>query len=110
MKKNDQMYLEHISEAINDVEQYVKGISEKDFSKNQMLRDAISYKIQIIGEAANHLSVPLKNKINIPWKEVINMRNIIVHNYADVDIDILWATVKMDLRVLKHEIKNYSKV
>lgn len=62
--------------------------------------------IQIIGEASNALPVDVRVRYpDVPWREIIGMRHILVHNYFDVDLDIVWATIVRDLPQLKQFVQ-----
>ena len=102
MIKNDQVYLEHILEAINKVENFTKGISRFDFDHNVMIQDAIIRNIEIIGEATKKISKTFTNSHGeIPWSAMAGMRDKLIHDYLDVDLDVVWKTVEVDLPRLK---------
>lgn len=61
--------------------------------------------IQIIGEAASRLSPSLREaSLSIPWEDVISMRNVLVHQYFGVDLEMVWDTISADIPMLKSEI------
>ena len=63
-----------------------------------MLSLALVRLIEIMGEAANHVSEPCQVKYyKIPWRQIIGMRNRIIHAYFDIDLDIIWQVVTQDL-------------
>jgi uncharacterized protein with HEPN domain len=75
-------------------------------SKEELIQVWIIYYIQIAGEAANQLSDTMKkNHPEIPWRGIIGMRNVLVHQYFGVDLDEIWDTVSADLPVLKVKIQ-----
>ena len=77
---------------------YLKGKSRKEFLKDTQCQDAVIRRLEIIGEAARRISRTTAAKFpNIPWTKVRAMRNIIVHEYDDVDLAIVWNTVRSDL-------------
>lgn len=103
-KRNPRVYLEDILSAITRIEQYtVKG--KKHFLTNVLVQDAVIRQLSIIGEAANKVPANVKRKeTTIPWKKIVGMRNIIIHDYAETDIPTVWDTVKKDLGVLKKAV------
>lgn len=107
MKKSPNVYLLNILDAIKAVKSFVANSTETEFKESELLIAAASYKMQIIGEAASHLPKTIQEKIDSPWKKMIGMRHVLVHGYDDVEIDILWVTIKNDLKVLEKEIKKY---
>jgi uncharacterized protein with HEPN domain len=80
----DKAYLWDIAEACKDILQFIKEIKFQEFAENKMIRYAVERQIIVIGEAANHLSENFTdNTPDIPWKNIIGMRNIIAHEYGE---------------------------
>ena len=106
MKKNNQIYLQDISKAISKIEEYTKDITFEVFLKDEMRQDAVIRQFEIIGEAANRISKDfIKDHPDFPLKEAIRMRNFLIHNYDDVDLEIVWKTIKESLPQLKNSVK-----
>lgn len=103
--RDDRAWLLDILEALLKIEKYAaKG--EQEFYKEELIQVWIIHYIQIAGEAANQLSDSLKkNHTEIPWKGIIGMRNLLVHQYFGLDLDEIWDTVSTDLPVLKEKIQ-----
>ena len=100
--KNDAIYLKHILDAIEEVENYLGKIGFADFEKNTLVINATIRQLEIIGEAAMRISKEFKAKNSeIPWLEIIGMRNRLIHEYFGVDIKVVWETVTNDLVKLK---------
>ena len=102
-------YLEHISEAIERAAGYLDPIPDLNaFQKTPMVQDAIIRNIEIIGEAVSKLGGVAPEFIvrhpEIPWAQIRAMRNIAIHEYFYVDLEIVWKTVKHDFPVLKQQI------
>ncbi|OGY47393.1 MAG: hypothetical protein A3J65_00985 [Candidatus Buchananbacteria bacterium RIFCSPHIGHO2_02_FULL_45_11b] len=105
-KRNIKLYLDDIKDAIGKIEKYSKNLSFNKFSKNNLVIDAIVRNLEVIGEAAKNISVKFKDEYkDIPWNEIAGMRNIIVHEYFNVDLEILWKTIQQDIPKLKKAIK-----
>ncbi len=103
--KNDQAYLEHILTSIEKIQSFVKGISKADFDQNPIIQDAIIRNIEVIGEASKKVSKQLTQAHpDIPWQDMAGMRDKLIHDYLDVDLDVVWKTVEMDLPLLKELI------
>lgn len=67
----------------------------------------ILHHLQIIGEAARSLTPDLKDKApEIPWSKIIGMRHVLVHQYFEIDTEIVWSVVERDLPILKQHIQN----
>lgn len=86
--------LRHMRDAANAALDFVQGKARSDLDSETMLTFALIRAIEIIGEAATRLPVPLRDAHpEIAWGPIIGMRNRLVHGYYDVDLDILWVTV-----------------
>ncbi len=109
-KRNEALYIKDILTAIKNIESYTKGIPFKKFSYNQMIIDAVIRNLEIIGEAAKNLSIEIKSsRPNIPWEDIIGMRNKIAHEYFGVDTEIIWETVQESLPELKKAMKRIRR-
>src|SRR3989344_6604840 len=105
----DKQRVEDILGAIAKIEKYLAGISRDAFleTHNYMMQDAVVRELEIIGEAVRSLSQEFwKNHPEIAWYEIAGMRNRIAHDYADVDLVIVWDAVKEDLPPLKKTLEN----
>jgi uncharacterized protein with HEPN domain len=106
MKRDDTVYLHHILDPIESIEEYTKGMSENEFLSDSMAHDAVVRQIEIIGEAARNVSDQFQNKYpKLPWAKMIGIRNKIIHEYFNVNFAIVWDTIKDDLPLLKKSIK-----
>lgn len=104
-KPRDQIYIEHILKAIGLIEKFVAGKTEVDFQHDPMLSSAVIRQLEIIGEAAKRLSPELKDKLgSLPWRRITDMRNFLIHDYIDVDLEIVWKAVTEDIKELKQAI------
>lgn len=102
MTRDVRLYIEDISGAIKEVEDFLKGLSFDDFSKNTQVIRAVMMDLIIIGEAAKHLPAKIRKEYpQIPWSRVVGMRNILTHEYPETDIEVIWRTAKKRLPELK---------
>ncbi len=82
-----------------------EGKSQSELQEQKTLKYALMYLVEVIGEAASQVSRPTRLQYpNIPWPSIIGMRNIIIHTYDLIDLDILWDTVQNDLPPLIAEL------
>ena len=110
MKKDVNIFLNHILESIKLIEKFIKGKSKKEFLDSIQLQDSIIRRLEIISEAVKNLPSDFKNKHkNIAWKKVGGLRDILIHHYFGVDLDLTWDVIKRDLPNLKEKIKNIFK-
>ena len=99
--KDERVYLGHISDAINDIEQYT-SVGRDAFVAERMRQDAVIRKLEIIGEAVKQLSDATKDRRReIPWKQIAGMRDRLTHDYFGVDLALVWRVVERDLPALK---------
>ncbi|HUX56306.1 MAG TPA: DUF86 domain-containing protein [Bacteroidales bacterium] len=104
-KSGDKVRLQHILDAILEIENYTLNTDFSDFMKNSMMRFACIKQMEIIGEAGNHISDEVKaNFSTIEWSQIIGMRNVFVHEYFGVDPKLVWEIIKVDLPVLKEKV------
>ena len=110
MKKDIKIFLEHILESINLVEEYVKDKDKSDFLKSIQLQDSVIRRIEIIGEAIKNVPNIFKEKYpQIPWKQITGMRDILIHQYFGVDLNLTWEVIIKEMPKLKKEIININK-
>lgn len=106
----DRSRLEHILQAIERIKRYTLGKTFKEFITNDMMYYAVVKNIEILGEASNMLTEDFRlNHPNTPWKQVNGMRNYIVHEYFQVDNNVVWDVITCDLPILEEQIKDYLK-
>jgi uncharacterized protein with HEPN domain len=107
MEKSNKIYLEDIVQAINLIlDDYVSGINFKKFDNDKKTQDAVIRQIAIIGEAMGKLDKSfVKDHSELPSKEAVSMRNVLVHDYDWVDTEEVWRTVEQDLPELKQSVK-----
>jgi len=103
-------YLAHILQAIERAIRYIAALeSTVVLQENEQTQDAVVRNIEIIGEAAGRIQAMapafVRRHAGLPWLEMRGMRNKMIHEYFDVDWDIVWATVKNDLPQLKQQIE-----
>lgn len=106
MEKTNKVYLEDIIQAIKLIlEDYVFGINFEEFNKDKRTQDAVIRQIAIIGEAMGKLDKDfIKNHSELPGKEAVAMRNVLVHDYDWVDTEEVWRTIEQDLPKLKESV------
>jgi len=103
--KRDSVYLQHILDAIINIEKFLENVTKEEFLKNVEKQYAVLRGLEIIGEAAKNLSREFKkNYPRIPWKEISGMRDKLIHQYFGVNLSLVWETVKTKLPELKNQI------
>jgi uncharacterized protein with HEPN domain len=101
-------YLQHVLDAIDRATSYVKGMDLPGFEEDTRTQDAVIRSIEIIGEAANKARTAdpefAARHSHVPWDVMYGMRNRIVHDYFEVDLEVVWQTVNHDLPVLREQV------
>jgi uncharacterized protein with HEPN domain len=103
--KDDNVYVQHILDAIAQIAVYVHNLSAEQFMHNQLVQDGVVRQLEIIGEASRHLSPSFCQQYpDVPWSQIIALRNRITHAYFDINPRIVWEIVHYDLPLLKKQI------
>lgn len=98
MKKDDLVYAGHMLDMARKARRFVEGVERFQYDEDEKLRIALAHLLQVIGEAARHLSDEfLTANSELPWKQIIGMRHKVVHDYMFIDDDLVWDTVIKDL-------------
>jgi uncharacterized protein with HEPN domain len=107
-KSRDKGRLEDILKSIGYVRQYAENVTFEQFVNDTMRYFAIMKNVEIIGEAANMLTRNFRQThTELPWRQIVSMRNVLVHGYANISDIQLWQTVTEDLPPLEHVIRSY---
>ena len=106
----DKARLLHISDAIKEIENYIANSSYEDFQSNSMMQFATVKQLEIIGEASNQLTEHFKKLYReFEWREIIGLRNILIHEYFGIDTKIVWDILQIDLPKLKSQVEEILK-
>ncbi|MBI5613545.1 DUF86 domain-containing protein [Candidatus Gottesmanbacteria bacterium] len=93
-------------ESIEHISTFLQDIDEEQFSRDIQLQDAVIRRLGIIGEAAARLTNEIREKApKIPWKSIIGLRNIVMHEYSNIKLGEVWDVIQNDLPPLKDELK-----
>ena len=104
--RNEALFIDDIVVSIERINAYLADESLEGFRVNVQKQDAVIRRIEIIGEATKHISAELKARYpDIPWQDMMGMRNIIVHEYFGISLDRVWEVCTMDIPELYHKIK-----
>ncbi|MCQ2255947.1 MAG: DUF86 domain-containing protein [Bacteroidaceae bacterium] len=104
----DIIRLQHIKEAIERISTFVEGYTEQTLNEDLRTKHAVAYNIQIVGEAVYKLTKEFKTAHQeTPWALIEKMRHILVHDYYQVNMQIMWDVITNDLPALKVQVEGY---
>ena len=104
--RRDSVFIAQMIEAAEAALEFSDGHTAKSFAGDRLVGYAVVRAIQLIGQAARGVSGELQTAHpEIPWREMVGMRNVVVHDYADVDLALVWKTVREDLPGLVERLR-----
>ncbi len=105
--KTDEVFVRHMIDAIEEIQNILDNRSYKDFVQDPLRMHACIRLFEILGEAANKLTAEYrKTNSEIPFADIVGMRNKLIHHYFEVDLETLWKTYESDLPTLKELLKS----
>jgi uncharacterized protein with HEPN domain len=105
MMKDDSVYLRHILDAIAQIESYLDGVSADQFQKTRLIQDGVLRQLEIMGEACRYLSDDIRqDHPEVPWRQIVGLRNRVIHAYFSVNTEIIWEITKDDLPSIKGNV------
>lgn len=108
-KRPTNILLNDICQSIQRIEEYTRGMSLEDFSRDQKSIDAVARNFEIMGEAANRLPDEFKEcHSEIEWFKIVGLRHRIVHEYFGIDLEIIWGILQKDLPELRQSLFRIS--
>lgn len=105
-ERSIRLYLEDVLNSIAKIEEYVAGLSFEDFRGKAVIVDAVIRNFAIIGEAGRHIPDQMREQNSVvDWKNIVGMRDVVMHEYFGVDLEIVWRTIQKGLPKLKDVVE-----
>lgn len=102
----DWVYLQHIIDSANQIENYLKGFDERKFYSNALIEDAVVKRLEVIGEAIKQVSTDLRQQYpGVEWEQIAGMRNRLIHEYFAIDYYVVWIAATEEVPQLKKQIQ-----
>lgn len=108
-EKSNRVYLEQIIDSIEKIGRFVHGMNQEDFLNDQKTQSAVIMQLALIGELAKKISSSTKQVVNVPWKEIAGFRDRAIHDYYEIDLQVAWDTITLDLEPLEKAVRAYLK-
>lgn len=106
MRAEDHIRIRHMIDAAGRAERFLNGRERADLDSDDMLLFALVRCVEIIGEAAAKVSGETRLATPaIPWRDIVAMRNRLIHAYFDIDTEVLWQTMRQDVPPLVRSLK-----
>jgi len=107
MNKDKTAYLHLMMDSFRKIKDYIKDMSFDDFSGDSKTQSAVIMQLQVIGELSKRMPEEIKTEIEIPWKKISGMRDMVSHDYFNLDIKAVWDTVIKNVPEAELEVSNY---
>jgi len=109
MPRDYRVFLDDILEAVTKAKEYTAGFSEEQFCADRRTVEAVVWNLQIIGEAAKNIPEEIRSRYpDVPWRDMAGLRNIIVHQYFGIKLDLIWKVVQNDLPLIEVRIREMA--
>ena len=111
LNEEDLSYLIDIIDCVMDINEFTKSIEYYQFERDKMRKLAVERQLEVIGQAANKISIETQNNLkDIPWKNIIGLRNKLAHDYGEILAERIWGISKNSLQELIKELEKIEEL
>ena len=107
--KDSNAYVDLIIAACKKVSEYIAGLDEKKFRQHSMAQSAVIMQLHIVGELAKKLDKKTRDEVEVPWKMIVGLRNIISHEYFLLELGTIWNIASRNIPELEEKLHHYLK-
>ncbi len=106
MPRDFRLYLEDVIESIGKIGRYTAALSFQQFSKDEKAVDAVVRNLEVIGEAVKKIPEEMRQKhAGVDWRKIAGLRDILIHEYFGIDLEIIWDIVQKKLPSLEESVR-----
>lgn len=110
MKRDVTLFINDVIENIKDIESFSNKLTKDALLKDKLRQNAIIRSLEIIGEAVKNIPDSFRDKYpDVSWRKIAGLRDIIIHAYFNLDLDITWDIIKKDIPVLKNQFQKIKE-
>jgi len=107
VRRDAAVFLDDIIEACEKISRYTSGLSIEQFRRDDRTIDAVVRNLEVIGEAAKNVPDDMRRKIAVDWKKMAGLRDVLIHGYFGIDLEIIWDIVENKIPMLRREVSRY---
>lgn len=105
MPRDYRVFLDDILEASRAVLEYASGLSREQFFADRKTMQAVVWNLQVIGEAAKNIPHEIRSRYpDVPWRDMAGLRDVIVHQYFEIKLDVIWKVIQNDVPLVETRI------
>src|SRR3989344_6514102 len=97
--KDDKIYIQQMLDAVRKIELFTANIDRANFGADEKTQSAVIMQLMLIGEISKKISTKTKYSIDLPWKDISGFRDKAIHDYFEVDLDVVWNTIITDIPI-----------
>ena len=106
--KDDKVYIQQMLDAVRKIELFTANMNRVGFGSDEKTQSAVIMQLMLVGEISKKISSKAKDSIDLPWKDIAGFRDKAVHDYFEVDLDVVWNTIIADVPILKAKLQTFS--